>query len=274
MIRLFFLLLISCLLPEVSSAQSKNAKSGLFYYVSDLARKDSVFIHKIWFHDSVLIQEEYVFFECGLNDSIIHEGYEPYKYTYYDLRTKKCQDYFSFSDTASVECNYIFGPEVPSNLYGGLNWEGRQRTEYVKDTLINNRAIKVIKLVEVRPGYNYRYEENYYFQKGALRSDVINLDNVIKRLFPEKRLLPEYNLIRIDNITYPEKIMMYADYYIVRDALSVEELKIFDRWKKNATETKLPVISMDEVLKMPKVPIRYKDDPICNPEKFAKEENK
>lgn len=265
----YFLIIGSFILCYQSlKAQNNIVKKGLFHYVSDLARKDSVYIHKIWINDSAVIQTSYSFFTCGINDSIIHEGYDPYKYTYYDLRTKKCQDYFSFSDTASVECNYFKKATngAPYNMFRGLNWEGRQKTEYTRDTIFNSKPTKIIQLVEVRPEYNYRYEENYYFQKNTLKSDIVNFDAVITRLFPDKDLLPEYNLVRIDDITYPEKIQMFADYYIARDTLTPEELKIFNQWKKNAAETTLPMISEEEVDRMSSVPIRFKNDPLCNPQ--------
>jgi len=265
----FFLIIASFIVCHQSlSAQTITVKKGLFHYVSNLGRKDSPYIHKIWINDSAVIQTAYSFFSCEINDSIIYEGYDPYKYTYYDLRTKKCQDYFSFSDTAQVECNYLKQAVngVPYNIFRGLNWEGRQRTHNLKDTILNNKATKVIQLVEERPEYNYRFEENYYFQKNNMKSDAVNLDAVITRLFPDKNLLPEYTLVRIDNITYPEKIQLFADYYIARDTLTPEELKVFKQWKKNAMETTLPIISEEEVDKMSSVPIRFKNDPLCNPQ--------
>lgn len=264
-----FLIISSFIVGHQSlDAQTIIVKKGLFHYVSNLGRKDSVYIHKIWVNDSAVIQTSYSFFTCEINDSIIHEGYDPYKYTYYDLRTKKCQGYFSFSDTASIEYSYFKKAtnNAPYNIFRGLNWEGRQRTEYTRDTVFNNKPTKIIQLVEVRPEYNYRFEENYYFQKNNLKSDAVNLDAVITRLFPDKNLLPDYTLVHIDNITYPEKIQLFADYYIARDTLTPEELKIFNQWKKNAAETTLPMISEEEVDRMSSVPIRFKNDPLCNPQ--------
>lgn len=257
-----------------SSAQKNIAHAGLFHYVSNFGLKDSVYTHRIWFKGDAMIQEAYLFLTCGLGDSIIHEGYEAYKYTYFNLRSNRCQDYFSFSDTASVECNYRINPLTipPNGIFRKLIRKGWEQKEEMLDSFLQGKPVRIIKLTEANTQYGYRIEENYYFQKRVQTSSIINFDSIVSDRFFGKKILEGYSLVRVDNITYPQKTEMYSDYYVARDSLTENELKIFNQWEKNAALTKLPLISEDEVMKMPKVAIRFKDYPFCNPGKFADKE--
>jgi len=253
------------------AAQKNIVPAGLFHYVSNFGVKDSIYTHRIWFSGNAMIEECYLFLTCGLGDSVIHEGYEAYKYTYFNLSNNRCQDYFSFSDTASVECNYRINPLTipPNDIFRKLIRKGWETKEEVRDSLLQGQPARIIKLTEDNAPYGYRIEENYYFQKGVQISSIINFDSIVSDRFPGKKLPEGYSLVRVDNITYPQKAEMYSDYYIARDSLTEKELKIFNQWEKNAAETKLPLISEAEVMKMPKVAIRFKDYPFCNPGKFA-----
>lgn len=210
---------------------------------------------KIWFQDSCVIYEVKVVHintNYSGNDTIRAESYDLYKYTYLNLHTLSCQDYYHLSDTALPFSNYF----LKSNE--GIGWsfyEAKKVTDLsgekssLPDTIIEGKMCKRIKYTNNNNSDGYEY--------------VYYLDcNVLNNIFHINRSLDELNpgckVIRSElrgDLNSPLK--MIFDVNILSDKLTPKERKIFKKWGENASSTKLPLLTYREVKKKYLPPPKY-----------------
>ncbi|MBC7934921.1 MAG: hypothetical protein H7Y86_06140 [Rhizobacter sp.] len=253
-IKLSFLLLLHSFFSE---AQPQLLNKGVLLYQGSVG-SNKLTSDRFWFRDSSVIYEQNSDYKVSHGDTVIFEGYETYKYTFFDLRTLKCQDYFSFSDTAAVESNYtVESGDAPGwNFYIGHNKKSLDSMFCLADTIIDKKTYKRIRYSERRPDYDYYFEETYFF---VCNIPINNLVNIDKRL--EKKL-PGCMLQKIDMHQLTPYPMRDSTLFIPeRNYLTKEEEKIFQQWQRNSLETALPVLTIEEVRKKPFLPIKYKQHP-------------
>lgn len=243
-------------LPSLSiSAQNNITKEGLLHLFSDAA-SDSLTLNSMWFKDSAVIYESKGFYHFETGDSVINKGYDVYKYIYFDLKTGKAQDYYSFTDTAAVAHNYIISREKETgwNYFKGENREDLTTIELIPDTLLEKENFKRIKFRQSDSLYNYRAEIIYYLSCNSFTTDIIHINKVIESMFPGCMIS------RIEYITLsPQLFKSLGECKLVRTKCTEEENRIFAQWKKNAEQTTMPVLTYEEVRKMPGNPLKFKN---------------
>lgn len=242
-------------------SQPIPASEGLFENKnqSDF-NKDSFDITRTWFKDSLAIQELKGYFSFESNDTNIYKGYDVYKYVFYDLRSRKKQDYYSFTDSASIASNYY--DTSNSCLYRNIHkasdkFNAKDSLEQMPDTLIGKRNYIRIKYKERNVAeYDYQFEYIYYLSCNSFKSKIIHNNAQIEKLYPG------CHVERLDyNSLSPIRISTIAKGKIVRNKLTEEEEKIFEKWEKNATNTTMPIITCLEVIKKYKGPVKLRSDP-------------
>ena len=254
-ICLFFILIALGEVQYLYAQDSLLAKEGLFCVTSNYGRKDSVFVNLVWFRDSVAIHEGKMFIHADF-DSFQLEGYELYKYSFNNLRNSICQDYHSFTDTASVICSYQLKPGDATGWYTYTSRDNSpiENFQVISDTIIDGNLYKRVKYTSKIESSNYLSEEYYYLSNKMLKSNLFIVHRGIEAM------LPGYTICRVVlNLVRPDTILQTTDFKILRNWLTVEERKIFEKWGANALETKLPLSSLSEVNSMPSIPIKYKD---------------
>ncbi len=231
-----------------SYSQKRYQKEGLLIHYTNLNSKEMK-ENRIWFKDSVII------YEMNVNNSIeydsdtgrVHKSsYDVYKYTYLDLRTLKCQDYTYFSDTATVVCNYHLKPDEGIGCWDFYSDNSKHNItdnlplNRIPDTTIDKQNFYRMKVIDT-----FGFIFIYYFNC-----------NIKKNIFSFNKLLdnrdPGCIITRIEIIdsksVFPKTVF---EYKIVEEKLNCEENKIFKKWERNASETKLPVNSLKEVSAIP-----------------------
>ncbi|MCC6692942.1 MAG: hypothetical protein IT253_06080 [Chitinophagaceae bacterium] len=207
-------------------------------------------------------------FSFSSTDSIyIAPKDEVFKYTFFDLRTFKYQDYESFTDTATPVSNYRYKPNglpyIGEHFIKGATQKlNMNAAQMMADTMMNNKLYKRMSFKEVHKDSigEYFNEEIYYFLCGGLTGAYHLIQPELEKLFPG------CSNVRTDiYFTGPgSKITIISESFIARK-LNKEEDQIFSKWKQNAIETKLPLLTQDEILKMkPFIPIKYKNHPLFN----------
>lgn len=241
---LFYLLLIQL------SCSQHDFRSGevevLLYDVRNESNKtDTLFFlkHSIFFLDSTLIHEARVLKVTYKNQNPVKE-YKIYKYTYYDLVNNKCQDYYSFSDTAEIQCNYIIVPE--NSIYERFYLNNHQRNDElipITDTLLSGEKYKLFRSLSV-----HQDVIAYYYLSCNTPNFPLHLAPGTDAQFKDCKVLrAEYIDKNLPNITTT------IEFRLKRNNLNENEIKVFKQWNKNAKLTDKPLITVDEVYK------------ICNP---------
>lgn len=192
-------------------------------------------MNRNWYSDSAVIVELRVVELPMDNDTNDIEKYTTYKYTYLDVRTKKCQDYYSFSDTASVQCNYYLNPGE------ALRWEfymtGKEKAEDFVE--LNNSIIfgKKLKILESRDQkFTNNYTRSIYYLDCDPTIGIFHLAKPIDLQFKNCRV------IRSDQLDRESGDIFCFELSSVRQNLTEEEKKIFKSWAKNAELTNKPLI--------------------------------
>jgi hypothetical protein len=214
---------------------------------------------KIWFSDSCVIFEMKV-----INDSINYApkgtlrkySYELFKYSYLDLRTLKCQDYLSFSDTALPINNYFLrDSEV-------LSWRfySEKRAQDVNgeitslsDTIVGNRFFKRVKIrrfINKDIGYEY----HIFYLDCKAKKTIFHINRTIDEQYPKCQIVSselwnDYNSVNKE----------VFEINVLKSNLSSKEKKIFNQWGKNAKQTELPLRRYTEILSEFKYQIKGKN---------------
>lgn len=108
-IRFFRFFFISMFFPVLTFAQ--YYEQGLFETFHDDLLSDSMVHEKIFYQDSLLIFPTTMYYKETSMDLDGHykvniAGTFPYKYSFLNLATGWCQDYYYLSDTARVQASY------------------------------------------------------------------------------------------------------------------------------------------------------------------------
>lgn len=211
----------------------------------DTAIKDYITIRdygppqKVWYRDSFAIEEV-----VGISIKEDSLGYQTRTiavsyYTFMDLRTRAFYRYASFSDTAAIIKKYVgpdsTGVDGPWNFYirhGEFFDDSREKP---LDTVINDITYKRITGYRIYKAPEYPEDSIKVFQIGYLRCDKKETMFRFTRAFEKKADCP---LVRVDDIISPMLYGIHSDQIdFVADKLNSDELKVFDKWQKNAKES-------------------------------------
>lgn len=212
----------------------------------------------MWVDSEAVVYEQKGTYSFGLNDSIVLKGYDVYKYTFFDLITRRCQDYLSFTDTATVIANYI----VPKDSVPGINFRQEMSRsldsmKILADTVVDGKLYKRIRYTVTWPEITSPYEETYYLLPGALHWPK----NIIYKKL--QTLIPGGIVERVDMHQLPPIEMRATNtIHCERNYLTPEEETVFKKWQQNALETKVPVTPAAEVLSRFWPPIKYRNHPL------------
>ncbi|MEO7444166.1 MAG: hypothetical protein ABIT96_00400 [Ferruginibacter sp.] len=242
------------------SAQVTEIDKGLYMIGFRGPNADTATYDSIWFTRGAIIFEKKVFNSLQF-DTGLYTGYDPFRYSYYDLNNCKVYDYNNFSDTAQPVCRYNFDKKCLP-VYGLVRPvqvdTRRDSVKLLRDTCINSQVFKRLRYLERRPKMEYRREDIFYFSCSGYRPKNLNVNG------PYEDLFPKCAIIRIDVLTYYHDTLHTGNsfYKTVRTKLSENEEKIFDRWAENAKSSTLPIIPFEDAIKIPWIPIRFRNHPI------------
>lgn len=261
MYRLYLLLLL-CISALCGYTQTTKKLQGLYCIIKPNGKGGSD-TNKIWFEDSIVIMEQKAYFSAEVDSEIIlQDEYETYKYTYCDLRTLTCEDYFSFSDTANPLYRYKVSLSDTTGWLFSLKKESRFSRPFDKytllpDTSISNRLYKRIRFSSEKEEYRHLAEETYYILCDNPINPAFGLSEEMEKLFPGC-MMARYDLYVKDDNT---SSFYYTEYKIISNCFSATEQSVFDQWKKKAQKSNLITLSLKEIKKRPLIPLKYKDHP-------------
>lgn len=198
---------------------------------------------KIWFYDGCYIFERTVLQELESDlpdDQQTLRKREIFKYTYFDYRSGKYQEYEVLSDTASPFCNYF----LDSAYVQQLNSERRlafpnDSLFYIGDTVLDAKRLKIFERKDWGAGgYKWRY-----FLDCRLK-----LPNAFMSVWPDSSF-PYCSIIRRDCFHQTDSALLILDLKVLEIRNSREIKNVFAAWRKNASITKLPLLTYKESLK-------------------------
>ena len=226
-------------------------REGLLYYYSKMVPNpiDTMLRqNQIWFQDSAIIYEMKIFTtteDHKLSGTVIHKSYNTFKFTYLDLRTLRCQDYYNFSDTALPYCNYFLKPDewISWKFYAENNKQKvTDSLTLLPDTVMDGHHFKRVKTVNLFPGSDFEF---VYWLRCKETENIFHINQVYEKRFPGCKTT------RTELIDPHSSSHSIFGYNILHQRLSDEERKIFKKWAKNATQTTLPLLTLDKALKVP-----------------------
>lgn len=199
------------------------------------------------FKDSIIIFERQGWrSKIGINsDDYPLNRYVLIGYTYFDLRTGIAQDYNSFSDTALPVFNYRIADTTDSPL-GPFSGK--------RNDLVTHRNLKKMSVRDTSyEGQNYKILECTY--EGSLYKKIVKFiyscDGFTTTLIKNPKGLANCLCVRrydADIVPFVKEAPS-AIYRIMRPFLMKNEEIIFQKWKKNAKTTTLPLLTESEVRK-------------------------
>ncbi len=177
----------------------------------------------------------------SIDDKLIKQSYDLDRYIYFDLKTMKCQDYVSFSDTAKPFCNYLIKKEdnIAVRFYGGkTSVDITDSLIYLPDTTMLNKSFKRIKYFISRPTGIIEYV-NYL--DCTSKRNIFTINKTLDELYPNCQV------VRHEIKADPNSEMkVMFEYVMLNTKLNSHELKVFKKWRQNAKETKLPLLTFSE----------------------------
>lgn len=187
--------------------------------------------NKVWYVDSFFI-EEIPLINIEVTDGQQETKSKVMHYTFMDLRTRKCYDYRTFTDTAKIIKQYVI-PDSAAIPYGSV---------YVlnKDVPKSGPAIDLPDtLID-----NVNYQRTLFTTNSPTREtpDILAYFRCDKkgsiitffRKYNHKDGCPMVKFIELPWKNNPLPLMIDTRY--VSDRLGSEEMKVFDAWKKNASQ--------------------------------------
>lgn len=173
--------------------------------------------------------------------------YETIKYSYFDLRTRRCQDYYELSDTAKPYCNYYVADTMTVGHFFCNDYKLAKRGIWSDPVLISDTTIE---------GKNYKRARSFflldttngdyadYYIDCSLNTGIFYLLNSVDDL------CKGCTAVRADNISKP--IIHTTRFWFDRTKLSKKEKLIFKQWEINAKNVNLPLLKyMDGITTCP-----------------------
>ena len=247
--------MVVLLITFFSCANKGFLREGVISYQTYFADYDSMTElplfntseNRIWFSDSSVIYEIKI---IGIKTDHTSKGtfektsFDFFKYTYLDLRTMRCQDYFNLKDTAFPVNNYLleighfagwefFTPKYPIDTSGIMS--------LLPDTIIDHKNYSRIKIKNNPDTLEFDYE---FYLDCKTKNNMFHLNPTLDEMYPRCKVV--------------RSIMKFKNYHfttvfntkIVADTLSKEEKTVFAKWAQNAIVTKLPLINYMEANKL------------------------
>jgi hypothetical protein len=215
----------------------------------EMKDKSNTQIQKIWFRDSSIIYELRTHLESRESTKegiILKKSYPVWRYIHLNLKTMICQDYLNFNDTAKPFCRYILKPTDTLGILGIFFPQKKSDTLHgvfkMKDTIINNESFKRVKIL-----YKYyEHEKSYgvYYIKCNEKKNIFSMNKTLSSMYPDCNF-NLFNFYNSDN-----KVISKEEFTIIRDKLNVMEENIFKNWCKNSKNTKLPLISYSDAIRI------------------------
>jgi hypothetical protein len=203
---------------------------------------------KIWFKDSCVIYEVKVIttFTNDIDDSYFKESHDIYKYTYLDLRTLICQDYYNLSDTALPVCNYQVksGESMNWDFYSKRSMDPAGEFIPLPDTIFENKSYKRVRFANKA----FQYEDVFYLDCEP-RNNIFHINKTVDELYPNCKVV---RLETRGDLKSPLVGIFHPT--IVREKLTTQEKEIFKKWGVNAKSTTLPMLTQSEASKKCKPP--------------------
>ena len=201
----------------------------------------------IWFQDSCLIIEMKKINNHFSNDSLVKSSYDIHKYVYFNLRSMTCQDYLNFNDTALPFTNYHLknNEGVTGEFYRRKNPKDvSDSVIHLSDTIIQNKVYKRIWMFYKATKESNNYEAVYYLDCNT-KHNIFQINKTLDESYPNCQVTKR--VLRLD-LNSPLKMVL--EYKLLKTELSANEKEIFKKWRENATETKLPLLTYMEALKI------------------------
>lgn len=226
--------------------------------------------NKIWFLDSCIIWEQrinYVTEEpAGDSGRIEKYSYPVGWYTYFDLRSKHCQDYLSLKDTATPFCNYyLTDADIFSPIYGFFF---PKQSAYLLDSLdvVYNMTDTVIKNIVLKRAGRLRKTPVEGYVRSIFYFDCNMPRTIFQFGFLEKNNEVIYSGCQIvkNEVVFDSSGIKLGgtEKEIIRYTLTKEEKNIFKCWEANSKKTTLPLLSHSEVLKLTHPSPQHEENPI------------
>lgn len=246
-----------------SPGKKKILRQGVLthqVYFTNVEKTDTLplvnnFESRIWFKDSCVIYEVKV--QWGVNHMMENgisrkDGYDILKYTFLDLRTKKCQDYLNFSDTATPVVNYQLQKSDVVSWQFYYDKDPRDSAgikSFLPDTLINGVTYRRIRFLN--KGDGFAYEKTNYLDCQSKRN-IFHINRALDEAYPDCQVVRSD--MRTD-LNSPLTSVFIAR--IDREKLTSSELKIFEKWKNNGISTKLPLLRFEEANRVILPPAKF-----------------
>lgn len=198
---------------------------------------------KVWVKDSFLIFEVRRVNEFYRNDTLIRIGFDFYKYTFLNLRTKVCQDYRNLSDTATPVCNYFLGPDesVVWDISSERDTLGVSAfAKQISDTVVLNKILKRIRSdsMPYNPGRSF-----VYYMDCAMKKNILHLNKKLDDTYPKCQVVMTELIERNSDLRYVVEVK------ILNEKLQSDEILIFKKWKHNSENIKLPLLTFIDAMK-------------------------
>lgn len=164
-------------------------------------------------------------------------------FTYLDLRTLMCQDYRKFDTSAIPESNYKANKRTLLwNFFQLDSNENKYKTSQMalSDTTVDEKIYKRFLI-------NYNISGDTSMNQIMYLTDKYNDSLFHFSVFTDRLNFP-FKIWRIE--TYSNyKLQMFSYNEQLSKKLNDFEQCVFQKWKLNSVNTKLPVISTEEVIK-------------------------
>jgi len=202
---------------------------------------------RIWFLDSTVVYEikmYHNYIENQGEESRSFGYWKHYKFSFLDLKTMRCQDYWTFSDTASPICSYKLGED---ESFGWRFYSSKKITDTsgkiyeLEDTVIKSKIYKRIKVLNADSANGFEYV--YYFDCNRAKS-IFHLNASLKDYFPDCKT------IRFDlrgNLTLPLTRVMEWEFETQK--LFPKELRVLKKWSENMKNSKQEFVDFKVAIK-------------------------
>ncbi|MFZ1527182.1 MAG: hypothetical protein WAT19_00390 [Ferruginibacter sp.] len=235
-IIIFIAILYSC---KSSRVQRQGIISWEKYFENDSFRKHS----QIWFYDSSVIlniKNEFSFKAVAAIpvDTLV---YETLKFTYLNLKTRRCQDYYDFSDTAKAYCNYTLSEiEGIDGFFQNVSINPQKKIwsdpKPIADTTIDNIVYKRLRSDYISEGVEGVYAEYYL--------DCSSRKHIFHWNYSVDRLNKDCTATRMEIYSPGRKHVQF--FSLTTGKLTKKERKVFKAWIENSKKTNLPLFTLQE----------------------------
>ncbi|MBX2939975.1 MAG: hypothetical protein KF880_07840 [Ferruginibacter sp.] len=194
--------------------------------------------NKIWFSDSMVIIEAKVVFHPNDNEKSVGLKYPVYKFIFLDLKTMRYQDYFSFSDTAFVQCNYktTGENEFVEWRFWRTGLHDSEKFDVLGDTLIHGIQYTLLKTVGKEKQKAGIHE--YHYMRCNVPQLIFHIrDGGIEQNFKGCKVF------KYEMFSEILELVDGIEFRFLSDTLTDYERSIFKQWSENAKTTDIPLIN-------------------------------